>query len=61
MRPDLNPIESLWIDLKTAVRKHPSILGELKKFACRVVGQTAKIERENLIAVLLTKGYVTKY
>ena len=34
MSPDLNPIEHLWGDLKTAVeRRHPSNLGELEQFA----------------------------
>jgi transposase len=34
MSPDLNPIENLWRDLKTAVeRRHPSNLGELEQFA----------------------------
>ena len=32
--PDVNPIEYLWGDLKTAVgRRHPSNLGELEQFA----------------------------
>jgi transposase len=31
--PDLNPIENLWRDLETAVRRrHPSNLGELEQF-----------------------------
>ena len=34
MSPDINPIEHLWGDLKTAVgRRHPSNLGELEQFA----------------------------
>jgi transposase len=33
MSPDLNPIENMWRDLKTAVRRrHPSNLGELEQF-----------------------------
>ncbi len=34
MSPDLNPIEHLWRDLKTAVgRRHPSNLNDLEEFA----------------------------
>ncbi len=34
MSPDLNPIEHLWRDLKTAVgRRHPSNLNDLEQFA----------------------------
>ena len=71
MSPDLNPIENLWRDLKTADRRrHPSNnLGELEQFAQE---QWAKLSvrrcrkliegyRKQLIAIILTKGCATKY
>ena len=70
MSPDLNPIEHLWRDLKTAVgRRHPSNLGELEQFAQEewvklpVEGCRKLIHgyRKHLTAVILSKGCDTKY
>ena len=70
MSPDLNLIEHLWGDLKTAVgRRQPSNLGELEQFAQE---EWAKLPvercrklihgyRKCLTAVILSKGRDTKY
>ena len=69
MSPDLNPIEHLWRDLKTAVgRRNPSNKGQLEQFAkeewaklpverCRHLIQTYK---KRLTAVIISKGCATK-
>ena len=45
MIPDLNPVEHLWGDLKTAVgRRHPSNLGVTGAVCTRRVGQAASRE-----------------
>ena len=69
--PDLNPIEHLWGDLKTAVgRRYPSNLGELKQFAQEECLAKPPVEkcmklihgyRKSLTAVILSKGCATKY
>jgi len=70
MSPDLNPIEHLWGDLKTAVgRRHPSNLGELEQFAQEEwdklpVERCRKLIhgfRKCLTTVILSKGCDTKY
>ena len=70
MSPDLNPIEHLWGDLKTAVcRRHPSNLGELEQFAQEEwdklpVERWKKLihgKRKRLTAVILSKGCDIKY
>ena len=70
MRPDLNPIEHMWGDLKTTVgRRHPSNLGELEQFAQEEwdklpVERWRKLihgYRKCLTAVILSKGCDTKY
>ena len=70
MNPNLNPIEHLWGDLKTAVgRRHPSNLGELEQFAQEEwvklsVERWRKLihgSRKHLTAVILSKGCDTKY
>ena len=70
MSPDLNPIEHLWRDLKTAVgRRHPSNLRHLEQL---VKQEWSKIPlerckklidgcRERLISVIFSKGCATKY
>ncbi|KAL7855533.1 hypothetical protein AOLI_G00191370 [Acnodon oligacanthus] len=68
--PDLNPIENLWQDLKTAVRKRsPSNLTELELF-CKdewakiSVTRCAKLVEtypKRLAAVIAAKGGSTKY
>ncbi len=69
MSPDLNPIEHLWRDLKTAVgRRHPSNLNDLEQFAKE---ERSKIPverckklihgyRKRLISVIFYKGRATK-
>uniref|UniRef100_F6Z3Z6 Fizzy-related protein homolog n=1 Tax=Xenopus tropicalis TaxID=8364 RepID=F6Z3Z6_XENTR len=68
--PDLNPIENLWQDLKTAVHKHcPSNLTELELFCkeewARIsVSRCAKLVEtypKRLAAVIAAKGGSTKY
>uniref|UniRef100_A0AAY4BHR9 Tc1-like transposase DDE domain-containing protein n=1 Tax=Denticeps clupeoides TaxID=299321 RepID=A0AAY4BHR9_9TELE len=68
--PDLNPIENLWQDLKTAVHKHcPSNLTELELFCkeewARIqVSRCAKLVEtypKRLAAVIAAKGGYTKY
>ncbi len=70
MSPDLNPIEHLWRDLKTAVRrKHPSNLNDLELFAKEEwskipVERCKKLihgYRKWLISVIFSKGAATKY
>ncbi len=69
MSPDLNPIEHLWRDLKTAVgRRHPSNLNDLEHFAKEwskipVEGCKKLIPgyRKRLISVIFSKGGATKY
>ena len=65
MSPDLNPIEHLWGDLKTAVgRRHLTNLGELEQFT---QGEWAKLPVERCRKLIhgyrkrLTKGCDTKY
>uniref|UniRef100_A0AAZ3S108 Tc1-like transposase DDE domain-containing protein n=1 Tax=Oncorhynchus tshawytscha TaxID=74940 RepID=A0AAZ3S108_ONCTS len=68
--PDLNPIENLWKELKTAVHKcSPSNLTELELF-CKEewekisVSQCAKLIEtypKRLTAVIAAKGGATKY
>uniref|UniRef100_A0A674NE28 Tc1-like transposase DDE domain-containing protein n=1 Tax=Takifugu rubripes TaxID=31033 RepID=A0A674NE28_TAKRU len=68
--PDLNPIENLWKELKTAVHKHsPSNLTELALFCkeewARIsVSRCAKLIEtypKRLAAVIGAKGGATKY
>uniref|UniRef100_A0A803KDE8 Tc1-like transposase DDE domain-containing protein n=1 Tax=Xenopus tropicalis TaxID=8364 RepID=A0A803KDE8_XENTR len=68
--PDLNPIENLWQDLKTAVHKRcPSNLTELELFCkeewARIsVSRCAKLVEtypKSLAAVIAAKGGSTKY
>uniref|UniRef100_A0AAR2IXQ6 Tc1-like transposase DDE domain-containing protein n=1 Tax=Pygocentrus nattereri TaxID=42514 RepID=A0AAR2IXQ6_PYGNA len=68
--PDLNPIENLWQDLKTAVHKRsPSNLTELELFCkeewARIsVTRCAKLVEtypKRLAAVIAAKGGSTKY
>ena len=66
MSPDLNPIEHLKGDLKTAVgRRHPSNLGELEQFVQELpVERSRKLIRgfrKPLTAVILSKGCDIKY
>ncbi len=70
MSPDLNPIEHLWRDLKTAVgRRHPSNLNDLEQFAKEEwskipVERCKKLihgYRKRLISVIFSKGGATKY
>lgn len=68
--PDLNPIEMLWHDLKTAIHaRHPRNLTELQQF-CKE--EWAKISpdrcarlicsyRKRLVEVIAAKGGATKY
>ncbi|MGH0152556.1 UNVERIFIED_CONTAM: hypothetical protein FKN15_026105 [Acipenser sinensis] len=68
--PDLNPIENLWKELKTAVHKcSPSNLTELELF-CKEewakipVSRCAKLIEtypKRLTAVIAAKGGATKY
>ncbi|KAM7399855.1 hypothetical protein PAMP_019153 [Pampus punctatissimus] len=68
--PDLNPIENLWKELKTAVHKRsPSNLTELELF-CKEewakisVSRCAKLIEtypKRLAAVIAAKGGATKY
>ena len=71
MSPDLNPIEHLSGDLKTAVgRRHPSNLGELEQFAQEECLAKLPVERcrkfihgyrKHLTAATLSKVCATKY
>ncbi len=70
MSPDLNPIEHLWRDLKTAGgRRHPSNLNDLEQFAKEEwfkipVERCKKLihgYRKRLISVMFSKGGATKY
>uniref|UniRef100_A0A8C7S043 Tc1-like transposase DDE domain-containing protein n=1 Tax=Oncorhynchus mykiss TaxID=8022 RepID=A0A8C7S043_ONCMY len=68
--PDLNPIENLWKELKTAVHKcSPSNLTELKLF-CKEEWEKMSVSRcakliktypKRLTAVIAAKGGATKY
>ncbi len=50
MSPDLNPIEHLWSDLKTAVgRRHPSNLNDLEQFAKEELSKIPVERCKNLI------------
>ena len=68
--PDLNPIENLWFDLKTAVHKHkPSNMEELEKFCHEEwakipvarCGKLIETYQKRLAAVIAAKGGSTKY
>ena len=70
MSPNLNPIEHLWGDLKTADgRRHPFNLGELEQFAqeewAKLPGERSRKlihgYRKCLTTVILSKGCATKY
>uniref|UniRef100_A0A8C7CJS2 Tc1-like transposase DDE domain-containing protein n=1 Tax=Oncorhynchus kisutch TaxID=8019 RepID=A0A8C7CJS2_ONCKI len=68
--PDLNPIENLWKELKTAVHKcSPSNLTELELF-CKEEWEKNSVSRcaklietypKRLTAVIAAKGGATKY
>ncbi|CDQ73091.1 unnamed protein product [Oncorhynchus mykiss] len=68
--PDLNPIENLWKELKTAVHKcSPSNLTELELF-CKAEWENISVSRcaklietypKRLTAVIAAKGGATKY
>ncbi len=70
MSPDLNPIEHLWSDLKTAVgRRHPSNLNDLEQFAKEELSKIP-VERcknlihgyrKRLISVIFFQRGATKY
>ncbi len=70
MSPDLNPIEHLWRDLKTAVgRRHPSNLNDLEQFA-KEAASKIPVERgkklihgyrKRLISVIFSKEGANKY
>jgi transposase len=68
--PDLNPVENLWYDLKTAVhQQNPSNLKELEQFCLEEwakipVARCAKLTEtypKRLAAVIAAKGVSTKY
>ncbi len=70
MSPDLNPIENLWRDLKTAVgRRNPSNLNDLEQFAkeeCFKIPQERckkliLVYWKRLLSVIFSKGGDTKY
>ncbi len=69
MSPDLNPIEHLWRDIKTAVgRRHPSNLNDLEQFSkeecSKIPVERCKklihVYRKQLISVFFSKGGATK-
>jgi transposase len=69
-RPDLNPIEHLWTDLKIAVqRRSPSNLTELERICREEWGKLPKYRcakpiasyPRRLKAVITAKGASTKY